>query len=63
MVVEKPKFFSCVLECVKFMDEVGGIAIALKAIQESLEETSASDVEVTVVVCVVTTKVKAGFYI
>jgi hypothetical protein len=45
------------------MDEVGGIAIALKAIQESLEETSASDVEVTVVVCVVTTKVKAGFYI
>jgi hypothetical protein len=45
------------------MDEVGGIVIALKAIQESLEETSASDVEVTVVVCVVTTKVKAGFYI
>jgi CHAD domain-containing protein len=61
--VEKPKIFSCVLERVNFMDEVGAIVVALKAIQESLEEMNASDVEVTMVVCVVITKIKAGFYI
>jgi hypothetical protein len=42
-----------------FMDEIGGIAATLKAIQESLEKSNASDVEMTVVICVVIVRIKA----
>ncbi len=52
----KPKIFSCVSQ--RVMDEVGGIITTLKAIQESLEKTSASDVEMTMVVCVTIVRVK-----
>jgi ABC-type phosphonate transport system ATPase subunit len=45
----KPKIISCVSQHV--MDEVGGITTTLKTIQKSLEKTSASDVEMTMVMC------------
>jgi hypothetical protein len=59
----KHKILSCVSQCVSFMDKVGGITATLEAIQKSLKKTNASDVEVTMVVCVIIVKIKMGLCI
>jgi hypothetical protein len=46
-----------------FMDEIGGIVATLKAIQESLEKSNASDVEMNMVICVAIVRIKAGLCI
>ncbi len=59
----KPKIYFCVSQCVSFMDKICQIVTTLEAIQESLEKTNASDVEMTMVVCVTIARIKMGLYI
>jgi len=61
--VEKPNISSYVSQRMNFMDEIGGIVATLKAIQESLEKSNASDVEMNMVICVAIVRIKAGLCI
>ncbi len=63
MVTENPRFFFCVSQCVSFMDKIGQIVATLEAIKKSLENSNASDVEMTMVICVTIARKKKGLCI